>query len=147
MKRYMTLALMSAVLLTACTSSLRTFEAVDSSNKTITVPPGGGLTGAVKEALANDGWKIVVYRGPEVTQRGAGDPTRLERFKTFKTRYALFIQWRQVDIGCAFFGPGYSFDISMVDNDTSTEVLTLTGRGCEGGVVDKFRDALKTPKS
>jgi hypothetical protein len=135
---------LGAVLLAGC-STLRVYDTVDLSNKTITVPPGGGLTGAIKERLAKDGWKLVVYRGPEVTQGKFGDETRLERFNTFKTRYTLFIKWRQVDF-CIFGGGVYVYDMSLVDNETASEVLTLSGRGCEGIVADKFQEALNAPR-
>jgi hypothetical protein len=61
--------LMAALAVAGCLSyNLRRFDTIDASAKTITVPPGGGLTGAIKEVLAQDGWKITVYRGPEVTR-------------------------------------------------------------------------------
>lgn len=138
---------LGAMLLVGC-STVRVYESVDPSAKTITVPPGGGLTGAIKQGLAKDGWKIIVYRGPQVTQGTTGDQTRLERFNTFNTRYALFVTWRQFDV-CMFqgpFDPAYAYDISVVDNQTSQEVLTVSGRGCEGAIVEKLRGALNTPK-
>jgi hypothetical protein len=119
---------------------------VDRSDKTITVPPGGGLTGAVKEALAADGWKITVYRGPEVTQGTMGEKTYLERGRTFTTRYTLFLKWNQFDTCVPRFDPAYAYDISLVDNANGSEILTITGRDCERRIVDKFRRALDGSK-
>jgi hypothetical protein len=134
-----------AVLLSGCTTShLRTYDKVDPSNKTVTVPVGGGtLTRALKDALVEDGWKLAVYRGPEITRGEMGDNTNLERFKTFRTRYTLFINGRRDAALSTYF----IYDISMVDNNTGTELVTLTGRGFVGGIVDKFREALNTPRN
>ncbi|HKW91397.1 MAG TPA: hypothetical protein VJX92_05820, partial [Methylomirabilota bacterium] len=98
--------------------------------------------GAIKEALAHDGWKIRVYRGPEVTEGTLGEKTRLERGRTFTTRYALFLKWSQFDVCVPRFDPAYNYDISLVDNSTGSEVMTLSGRGCEHRIVDKFQEAL-----
>ena len=148
MKPLLAVFLTSAVLLTGCmTYRVRTFDTVDASNKTITVPPGGGLTGAIKDVLAQDGWKITVYRGPEVTQGTLGETTRLETGRTFTTRYTLFLKWNQYDVCVPRFDPAYNYDISLVDNSNGSEVLTVSGRGCEGGIVDKFRGALNTPRN
>jgi hypothetical protein len=138
------LSLVAAVGSGCSTHNLRTYGAVDSSNKTITVPPGGGLTGAVKDVLVQDGWKITVYRGPELLRGTTGDTTRLERGGTFTTRYALFLRWQQFDICIPRFDPAYTYDISLVDNQDGSEVLTLSGRGCEGRIIDAFSEGLRS---
>jgi hypothetical protein len=115
---------------------------VDPSDKTITVPRGGGLTAAIKETLAADGWKITVYGGPEVTRGTMGEKTYLERGKTFTTRYTLFLRWDQFDTCLPRFDPAYSYDLSLVDNVDGSEILTMGGRACEDGIVDKFRKAV-----
>jgi hypothetical protein len=142
-RRAILLALLVALAVAACGSyRLRTFAAVDLTAKTITVPPGGGLTGALKEALTREGWQIAVYRGPDVTQGTVGDRTRLESVKTFKTRYTLFLHWQEFDVCVPMFDPAYRYDLSVVDNMSGTEVMTLSGHGCEGRIVDKFVEAL-----
>jgi hypothetical protein len=134
-------------MLAGCMSlRVHTFAPVDTTSKTVTVPPGGGLTGAVKEALSKDGWKIAVYRGPDITEGTLGENTRLERSKSFNTRYAVFIRWRQFDTCFPTFEPAYSFDISMVDNTSASEVLTLSGHGCEHKIVAKFIDGLRASR-
>ena len=63
------LALIAVLLLAGClTYNVNTFESVDVTEKTITVPPGGGLTGSIKQALTRDGWRVIVRQGPEVTK-------------------------------------------------------------------------------
>src|SRR5262249_25117037 len=96
--------------------NLRTFEPVDQSTKTVTIQPGGGITGAIKESLSKEGWKIVVYRGPDVTKGAVGDQTALEQVRTFNTRYAIFLRWQQIDTCIPTFDPEYHYDISLVDN-------------------------------
>ena len=145
-RRPLALLLALALLSMGCMSyRVRTFERVDNSDRTITVPPGGGLTGAVKEALAKEGWKITVYRGPEVTEGALGERTRLERGGTFTTRYAMFLRWNQYDVCVPMFDPAYNYAVSVVDNKNGSEVLTLSGRGCEGRIVDKLVEALRAP--
>jgi hypothetical protein len=133
----------AALLLGGCLSStLKTYGPVELTSKTMTVPPGGGLTGAIKEALTKDGWRLAIYRGPTVTEGTMGPAPRLETFQTFQTRYRLMLIWRQFDV-CVFgFDPAYSYDISVIDNDGGVEVLTLTGRDCEGTIVQRLIDAL-----
>jgi hypothetical protein len=63
-----------ALLLAGCGSHrLNTFEPVDLSERSITVPPGGGLTGEIKQAMTRDGWRVVVRQGPEVTKGQLGE--------------------------------------------------------------------------
>ena len=139
-------ALVFAVLLGGClTYNVNTFEAVDPTEKTITVPPGGGLTGSIKQALTRDGWRVIVRAGPEVTQGQLGAETRLERSKTFTTRYVMLVRWSQFDT-CLLSGAAYSYDISLVDNRSGSEVLTLSGQGCETKIVDKLMEAVQAKK-
>jgi hypothetical protein len=133
--------LLIALLVSGCTPKykVRAFDAVDQSDRTITVPEGGGLTGAIKDALVVDGWKITVYRGPDVTQgKMASRWTHFERVRTFTTRYALFLKWSRIvfDRCISSFDPIYAYDISVVDNATDSEVLRVTGRGCEASIAD-----------
>ena len=142
------LALFAALLVVdGCSSPrIRSFQAIDPAQRTITVPPGGGLTGAIKDALASDGGKITVYRGSEIRQGTMGETTRLERSRKFETHYAMFLRWQQFDV-CVFgFDPAYHYDISVVDTESGSGVLTLSGRGCEGRIVEKLMGALKGEK-
>jgi hypothetical protein len=116
------------------------------TERTITVPPGGGLTGEIKQALNRDGWRVVVRQGPEVTKGQLGENTRLERFKTVETRYVMFLRWSQFDVCVPRFVPAYNYDISVMDARTGSEVLTLSGRGCETKIVDKLMETLQERK-
>jgi hypothetical protein len=139
--------LLLALLLAGCASyNVHTFESVDATEKTITVPPGGGLTGSIKQALTRDGWRVLVRTGPEVTRGRLGEETRLERFKTVDTRYVMHLRWSQFDTCLPRFDGAYSYDISIMDARSGSEVLTLSGRACEGRIVDKLMEALQGQK-
>jgi hypothetical protein len=45
------------------------------------------------------------------------------------------------------FDPAYHYDLALVDNKTGSEVMTLSGHGCEGRIVDKFIEALLASKN
>lgn len=124
------------------THDVQLYGPVDTSNKTVTVPPGSeGLKGKLKQALANDGWKLVVYRGPSVTEGEVGEKTKIEQYDTFNSRYRLIASSYQFDL-CLNFTPAIKYDISFIDNKSGAEVFTINGRGCEPDAVEKFMDAL-----
>lgn len=131
-----------AILLQACATNIQKYSEIDETEKTITVPTGSkGLKGDIKRLLAQDGWALSVYRGPDVTEGAAGDQVRLEHYDTFNTRYTLFVASSVYDY-CMNFSPAISYDISLVDNSTGTEVMTMDGNGCESNVAQKFMDNL-----
>ncbi len=105
MRRILTLGV-ALVILSACGSyRVRTYGPVDLTTRTVTVPPGGGLTGALKDALAQRGWRLATDRGPQVTRGTTGEQTQLEQFATFRTRYRLLVAWQQFDVCIANFEP------------------------------------------
>ncbi|WP_149425201.1 hypothetical protein [Oryzomicrobium terrae] len=123
--------------------NLHTYGAVDQNEKSVTVPPGSsGLTGKIKEALSKSGWKMAVRGGPRVTEGRLGDNTRLEQYDTFHTRYELILKWHQYDTCISNFSPALFYDITLIDNKTNSEVISLDGRGCEYVVVEKFTEAM-----
>lgn len=126
--------------------NVQTYSAVDSSNKTVTVPSGSeGLKGKLKQALTKDGWNLVVYRGPSVTEGEVGEKTKIEQHDTFKSRYRLIVSSYQYDL-CLNFTPAISYDISFIDNTSGAEVFTISGRGCEPSVVKQFMKAVQSKK-
>jgi hypothetical protein len=134
-----------ALFLAGCGAyNVNTFESVDPTEKTITVPPGGGLTGSIKQAPTRDGWRVIVRAGPEVTRGQLGEQTRLERQKTVTTRYVMILRWAQFDTCIPRFDAAYNYDISIMDARGGSEVLTLSDRGCETKIVDKLMEALQT---
>lgn len=136
--------LCAAIALSACVAppNLQRYGSIDEASKTVTVPPGSeGLKGKLKQALANDGWKLVVGRGPSVTEGQVGATTMLERYDTFNSRYQLVVASRQYD-RCLEGSPAIIYDVSLIDNSSSSEVFTLGGKGCESHALEKFVSAL-----
>lgn len=131
------------IALTGCaTHNVQRYGTLDSTNKTVTVPPGSeGLKGKLKQALADDGWKLVVYRGPSVTEGNVGEKTKIEQYDTFNSRYRLIASSYQYDL-CLNFTPAIKYDVSFIDNKSGAEIFTINGRGCESGAVEKFMEAL-----
>jgi len=142
------LALVAGLLaLTGCaTKNVQVYSQIDTNDKTVTVPPGSdGLKGKLKQALANDGWKMVVYGGPAVTKGTIGAETNVEQYKTFNSRYQLMVNYNQFDL-CLNFTPAINYDISLVDTKSGSEVLTVSGTDCESKAVDAFVGALHGKK-
>lgn len=132
-------ALSVMVLLSGCHSELVVYEQVDRSDRSITVPAGGGgLLGELKSVLRQNGWRTTVDRGPTVARGGSSG---VQIADTFNTRYRLYVDWRRTDL-CLSFDDEVDFDISVIDNQTGSEVLTLSGRDCEGAIAQKFINAL-----
>ncbi|WP_353220645.1 hypothetical protein [Salinisphaera sp. S4-8] len=135
--------LIAAVMLAGCAAyDVQRYGSVDQTNKTVTVQPGGrGLNGALKQALSNEGWRLVVDRGPSITEGKFGESTRLSNYDTFNTKYRLAVSANQYDI-CFNLSPRINYDVSFINNQTGAEVITVSGSGCESAVVDKFMGAL-----
>lgn len=133
-----------ALLAGCATHNVQLYGPIDTSNKTVTVPPGSeGLKGKLKQALANDGWKLIVYRGPSVTEGEVGEKTKIEHYDTFNSRYRLITSSYQFDLCINGLTPAITYDISFIDNKSGAEVFTINGRGCEPDAVEKFMNALR----
>lgn len=130
-------------MLSGCMShSLNMYGEIDVNEKSVTVPPGAkGLKGELKSYLAKEGWQLAVYRGPSISEGSLGEQTKIESYDTFNTRYRLMVASFQYDI-CFNFSPAINYEISFIDNKNGSEVFTIAGRGCESGVIQKFKEAL-----
>ncbi|WP_146053605.1 hypothetical protein [Pseudomonas syringae] len=126
--------------LTACTSqNVNKSGQIDSSAKSVMVPAGSsGLLGSLKRSLNSNGWKMSVYKGASIIEGTMGKETALQHFDTFNTRYTLKIGYQRVDT-CIWNLEGYSiFDISLIDNQSGSEVFTIDGKDCDSTVVKNF---------
>lgn len=133
----------SAFLSSCAAHDAQLYQAIDTSNKTVTVPAGSeGLKGKLKKALVNTGWKLVVYRGPSVTEGEVGEKTETKHYDTFNSRYRLIVSSYEYDV-CLNFTPAITYDISFIDNKSGAEAFTMNGHGCESDVVKKFMNALR----
>lgn len=85
---------------------------------------------------------MVVYRGPEVTRGSIGTKTELSSSDTFNSRYNLVVLADAVDL-CLNLQPMIHYDISLIDNETGAEVITMSGTGCETDVANAFAAELQ----
>jgi hypothetical protein len=139
------IATVGALALTGChTANVSQFEAMDRSERTITVPAGSSLLlGPIKQALSQTGWKMSVDRGPDVTKGTFGERTNLANSNTFLSRYRLVGSQRQIDLCAIPLGnPLVVYDLSVIDNKTGGEVMTQNGRGCIDTVAKEFVETL-----
>ena len=128
--------------LASCTTDVRRQGQIDLSAKTMIVPPGSfGLLGEVKDALVADGWSLTVNRGSVVTEGRVGATTRLETSRNFSARYRLHVADRKADT-CITSG-FYHYEVSIIDNESGQEVITLSGTNCGQAVVSRLRAALR----
>lgn len=130
--------------LAGCMSyDIRRYGSIDPQERSVTVPPGSLLlTGALKDVLQAEGWRLVIDRGPTVTEGTVGDSTRLQSYGTFNTRYRLLTSSVRYDL-CLNGSPAIHYDVAFIDNRSGSEVFTLSGRGCQSIVAERFRSALR----
>jgi len=120
------LLIATAIFIAGCMShNVQLYGVIDQSNKTVTVPIGSkGLKGALKKSLSQKGWKLVVYRGPSVTEGELGRKTKLAQYDTFNTKYRLIVSSRVYDL-CLDGSPAINYEVSFIDNYSGEEVFTI----------------------
>ncbi len=133
------------ILLASCMSpDVEKYAEIDKNQKTITVPPGSSvLKGPLKKILKENGWKMYVYSGPSVTEGTIGQRTRLSNYKTFKSRYYLYVAYRYYDICVMPYSRYGDYEIVMVDNKNGAEIFTIAGKGCFKDAVESFEKQIK----
>ena len=127
------LPLLAACLcLSSCKSTVvRKVTAVDPRDKSIMVPEGGGpFTGGLKDALREHGWRVVI--GDPGTERATNkDLAKIARYSmTVDSVYIINSHVRSVDV-------------SVIDNKTRDEVVTLHGNGVAAPSITKVINALE----
>ena len=133
--RLLCIAVAFVVAVSGC-SQQDVYSPLDHTDKSITVPIGNrGLTGELKRVLKEHGWRLVVDRGPEVTEASG---SRTERFDTFKTRYRLITESRQTDYAMDF-SPYLSYELAIIDNQSGQEVFALSGSDSQRQVLTRFK--------
>lgn len=133
------IAILSLLLLSACVSAdMRQYGKVDLTQKTITVPPGGGLVAELKDILNKQGWKFVVDRGPDVIEGRNSESVKLMSYNTFNTRYRLMLSATRFDTCLGHMDGAYNYNMSVIDNKTGQELMVMGGRACESQIKSKF---------
>ena len=143
MKKILIMLFCVAFLFGCGTHNLRAYKPLIKSERSITVPPGGrALTGAIKDLLKKNNWTLfidtetVIHEGHEVPS------FKITSKKTLKTRYELLVSFSQFDTCIPRGDPAIAYDISIIDNTDSEEVMNLSGEGCQSHVIEKFEEWL-----
>ena len=139
------LLILLPLLLSACMSAdLRQYGKIDNSEKSITVPPGGGLAAELKDILNKQGWTLVVDRGPDVIAGTSGGSVNLKSYNTFNSRYRLLLSATRFDTCIGHMDGAYRYNMSMIDNKTGQEIMVMGGSACESQIKSKFQSFLTT---
>ena len=128
---------------TGCTyHNVQLLGNLNQSEKNITTPPGNRLLkGKIKAALTANGWDVRVHQG-ESTTTGCETPDKvLLSHKKYNTRYLLYIDDYQYDIYIDG-NPAIKYELSLIDNKTQKEILTMDGKGYIHDAVKKFCQSL-----
>jgi hypothetical protein len=135
------------LLLSGCAFQTQKYESIDQSQKSITIPRGADVIGGpVKKALLADGWKIYSCTDSMHTVGQGGTHVDLRSSQWGSARYSLRYAYSDystpekkicsVIITCGLFFPVLfmpddvnNLNLSVVDNLTGQEVLTMSGTG------------------
>jgi len=136
----------AASLLSGCAFNVSKYGQIDPREKSITLPRGGdNVTRLIKEAVTQDGWSIYTWTDAVRTTGTAGHHVDLRSSEYAQARYSLKIlsvsesdMGTKVGLTLATFGLCFpilfspsigNLNISVADNKTGQEVLTITGSG------------------
>ena len=137
--------LLSFLLLSCAEKHIMVSAKFDQRDKTIQVPPGSrGLTGGIKNALRKNGWELFIYgQGPTITEVNNTEK-QIKHYDTFNARYKLILSFgRNVGPTCKYDLDSWTvYEISIIDNKSSKEILSMSGRNNCGTIVDTFIKAL-----
>lgn len=137
------IALIAASLSACMSADMRQYGKLDPDEKSITVPPGGGLAAELKDVLSTRGWTLVVDRGPDVIEGRNSGNVNLKSYNTFNTRYRLMLRASRYDT-CLNLTGAYSYNMSVIDNKTGRELMVMEGRACESQIKSKFESFLNS---
>lgn len=146
MSKKILLSILSCLILLSCAEKQISVSAkIDQRDKTIQVPPGSrGLIGGIKTALRENGWQLLIYgRGPHISALN-NSGKHIKHYDTFNARYRLILSFsRDVGPSCKYDLASWTkYDISIIDNKSGEEILSMSGRDNCGTIVDSFLKAL-----
>lgn len=142
----MFLSILSCLILLSCAEKhIMVSAKIDQRDKTIQVPPGSrGLTGGIKNALRKNSWELLIYgRGPTISELNNTEK-HIKHYDTFNARYRLILSFsRDVGPTCKYALDSWTnYEISIIDNKSGKEILSMSGRDNCGTIVDNFIKAL-----
>ena len=140
--RAVVIVIFAAGLVGCASSNIQMSATIDQGQKTISMPPGNSLLlGPLKQALRQSGWHVNVNGATVRTVGTVGQNTNLETGRVLPTRSRLALAQRQVDV-CLTGNPAIVYDLSLIDNATGDEVLTMSGRDCTDIAARSFTEAI-----
>lgn len=142
MKTIKIIPLLLLLLISSC-ASITGFSTIDNTAKTITMPPGAGLTSDIKVMLRKNNWKTMVDQGPSKTTGTSGQNISLDHYDTFHTRYRMYVDYNQYDVCFPKFDPAYNFNLAIVDNQSGEEVMNYGGQACRNQIIKNLEIWLK----
>jgi hypothetical protein len=150
-----TIATLACILLSGCAFNVQKYGQIDPREKSITLPRGGDeVNKIIKEAAAQDGWRIYTWTDAVRTTGTAGQQVDIRSSVYAQARYSLKILSVRMfganekaaaviltlGLGLpAVFEPSiHDLNLSVADNKTGQEILTITGSGYS----DQLKQAL-----
>jgi hypothetical protein len=116
-----------SILVSSCaTNTITPYSKLDKSEKTITVPAGGGANAVLKTALKNNGWSLKIDSSSLKTEGTGGSSVHQKTTVESDTRYRMLTSFTG-DRRCATCGCVRSYNISIVDNKSGEEVVAFDG--------------------
>lgn len=121
-----------------CSYDLDEIGTFDATKKTIAASPGNSdLNGAIKRMLRQNGWTILARRGDQEEEYSKINDAN-------KAEYRLNVSHGLRDITVTFNTMYHFYEISITNNRTGVELLTMSGRrGEEDVIVRRLEEALK----
>ncbi|MDA3921856.1 MAG: hypothetical protein PF501_14425 [Salinisphaera sp.] len=132
---------LSSALLVACASQTATEHverpgSADRQALTIFVPARQTpLATRIRALLSAHGWQPVAYTA------GAGISSADAQAMSIQGRYRLTLDARPAG-KCRNDGPGYAYQLSIIENRTGTVPLTLSGADCLDAIVSQFQQTM-----
>jgi len=128
--RVLLLLAFSVLSVSCATKNVTAFNKLDMSNKSITVPAGGGALSFIKKDLKKNGWSLKIDSTSLKTTGTGGE--NIDQVSTIKstTRYRMLAAFSSMQ--CLTCGCVRSYNISIIDNKTGEEVVTFDGHDDDG---------------
>ena len=140
------LVVIMALSLSACLSAdLRQYGKIDTSERAITVPPGGDLAADLKRHPKS------ARMGPrrrswarDVTEGKSGKSVSLKSYNTYHTRYRLLLRYARFDTCLGHMDGAYNYNLSVIDNKDGKELMVMGGSACGSQIKAKFEEFLSS---
>lgn len=110
-------------------NNITPYSKLDKSDKSITVPAGGGPNASIKTALKQNGWTLKID-SRSIKTGGSSNVVNQATTVESDARYRMLTAF--VSDQCLICQCVRSYNISIVDNKTGEEVVAFDGRDKDG---------------